>query len=318
VIRVLRGSLLSFAIMLSGCAGFSNGAPQLIVPQDLAGMGIRRSIASAITADCLDISAQLPTAEERQARRNRLVSAYMFAVDVGYNEYERNLLDSVRENDLGAATASLALSSIGSVIGIEELARALDTTNAIVTGTHTAIGRDYLLNQTLTTLQTHMRASRSQQRAVLLHNRSLTIDEWDSCQALSDVLLYEQAGTLNAAIAAMAASAADSERAGTVAVQQAIERVAFTTNALTDALNAYFAPDNDALMNARLGRAAAYLAAAGLTVPANMGPGERLTRILDGANAVEVRALALGVLRTEQDQAAKAPIVSALTSGNGG
>ena len=313
---VLLGALGS----LGACAGLSNGAPPVVRlengvianPPNEALFQVR----TAIEAQCLNIATAAATAK---GERNRLVTAYMLGIDLAYNQYERNLLDAVRENDLGASTASLALSTIGSVVGEQALAQALSTTNAIVTGTHTAIGRDYLFNQTLSTLQTQMRASRAEQRALILRRLTLEYDDWTSCTALSDVLAYEQAGTLNAALAAVADSAAQANRAGEAQVQAAIDRVAFTPGPLVDALSAYFVPDgDDALATSRLGKAQALLTAAHVAVPAGMRPGERLMRILDGTNAAELRALAIAVLEAEKDQAAKAPIVRALTQVNGG
>jgi hypothetical protein len=255
-------ALASLLASLAGCAGLQNGPHPTFATDELGYQAARSAIREAITRDCLGPSAPqalaaagaVPAAtavaagnvepESAEERRNRLVTAYVFAVDVAYNEYERNLLDAVRENDTGAATASLGLSAIASVIGIPNLARALDTTNAIVTGTHTAIGRDYLINQTLTTLQTQMRASRDTQRALILRRLGLRIDQWSSCTALSDALAFEQAGTLNAAIAAVSASAARENRTAQQLAQDAIPSAEFESGPLGDALLAYLDANN--------------------------------------------------------------------------
>lgn len=264
----IRAHAAAFAslLALSGCAGLQNGPNATFATADPGYQQARNAIREAITRDCLGPSAPVvasaapPAAEDAsivtlaetaEQRRNRLITAYIFSVDVSYNEYERNLLDAIRENDMGAATASLGLSAIGGVIGSQNLARALSTTNAIVTGTHTAIGRDYLINQTITTLQTQMRASRDTQRALILRRLGLPIVAWSSCTALSDALAFEQAGTLNAAIAAVSASAARDNSAAQQQAQDAIPTVEYTTGPLIDALRAYLDPNNSDIQNRR-------------------------------------------------------------------
>ena len=281
----MKWLLLGALGSLGACAGLNNGADPIFRLQDgsiTAGDPATETAVSeirqAIASDCLDVDA--PSADAA-TRRNRLVSAYMFAVDLVYQSYERNLLNSVREDNLGAAVTSLALSSIGSVIGNQDVARALSTTNSIVTGTHTAIGRDYLLNQTLTVLQTQMRANRATQRALIIRRRSLDYGAWDSCMALSDVLAFEQAGTLNGAIAAVAADAADAQRAGEQQARDAVQRVTQARDPLSVALQAYLAPNDEATRRDRRAAARTIVEEEGLLPTPPMDTRERLSRILN-------------------------------------
>jgi hypothetical protein len=248
-------------------------------------------------------------------RRNNLATAYMAAADINYLAFERELLGFSRDNDLGSALATQLLSAIGAASGSRAISTAANITTGAVTGTQSAFSKS-LLNQTVSVLQTHMRASRAERYAVAIGHLALPYANWNTCQALQDALAYEQAGTLNAALAAMAASAADEERHNNSQAQQAIERVAYSQEALADVLRTYFAPPADeALMTARIGRAQALLTAAHLDVPAGTTAGERLMRILDGAQPAELRALAYAVLAAESDPLAKAPIVRAITQG---
>lgn len=302
-VRSWKYALLASA-MLGGCTGLTNGPPPLITTQDMSSGTTPNAIAavrSAIITDCMTVTLPGDGSETREGRRNRLVSAYMFAADVAYNQYERNLLDSIRENDLGATSASLMLSTVGSVVGVEELARALDVTNSLVTGTHTAIGRDYLLNQTLTTLQTQMRASRNTQRALILRRFDLSTTDWNSCMALSDVVAFEQAGTLNAAIAAAAASAATANQLADRQVQSAI-RAELATGPLPDALRAYI--DGDGPDNARMITALRAMDEMGLGAPNDLN---RLQEIVeDQPSSGDRRNLVQRIIRLERDRNAAA------------
>jgi len=321
MIRIRRWNILLLAMSctLGGCAGLSNGAPPVFrLQQEDAANATHDSLApirDAIQADCLDISAPHgPT--EAKAMRNRLVTAYMFGVDVAYNQYERQLLDAVRQNDLGASSASLALSTIGAVVGEQALAQALSTTNALVTGTHTAISRDYLFNQTLTTLQTQMRASRAHQRATILLRLKLDYDDWNSCTALSDVLAYEQAGTLNAALAEVSASATLANREGQAQVQAAIPIVAPATSATATALDAFISPEDEELWPSRIDVALRVLRAKNLMPLPGLSDNRRLIEILDDTSLereADRRALIQGIIDDPSvDEALKPPLRAAI------
>lgn len=280
--RSLKYALLASFAALSGCAGLSNGAPPVVQIRngELVSDGALERIRAAIGTDCLRVDGPARPPADAKAHRNRLVTAYMFGVDLAYNGYERNLLDAVRENDLGASTASLALSSIGAVVGDAALAQALSTTNAIVTGTHSAIGRDYLFSMTLNTLQTQMRATRASQRALILRRLQLEHQDWDSCTALSDVLVYEQAGTLNAALAEAAAAAAEANDEGQAAVEAAIPTAAYDRGRQATALRDYVFPADEALWAARIAVGERIVGAQNLFPDASLSVRTRLLRLL--------------------------------------
>ena len=315
-IRPGSGLLFGFLLLLSGCAGLQNGAQPIVRLQQgdiVSDNGALQNIRSTIESDCLNIAT--PVAEAR-ARRNRLVSAYIFAVDLAYYQYERNLLDSIRDNDLGAASASLLLSSIGSVIGDQNLARALSTTNSIVTGTHTAIDRDYLLNQTITVLQTQMRANRATQRALIITRRALDYEDWDSCMALSDVLAFEQSGTLNGALASVAADAASAQRQGEQQARDAVAPVAFARDPLVLALNNFIFPSDRSLWSERTALANGIISDLGLMPSATAPIGirrQQLLRFDTPAAATDRLRLARAILQTDSvSEALKAPIRAAM------
>jgi hypothetical protein len=311
-------------VALSGCAGMSEGPVPVSDSIDPRTQPIRTAMQDECRVRASARRSEDPNAppfgtpEEMRIRRNSLVTAFVDAANESYYAYERDLLAFSRQNELGAAIATQLLSAVGAASGSQAVSQATNITSGAVSGTQSAFAKS-LLNQTVSIIQTHMRASRAAQNAIIIEHLALPYADWNMCQALWDARAYEQAGTLNAALAAMAASAADEERDNNADVQQAIDRVAFTENPLVDALRDYFAPgEDDALMTTRMGKAQALLTAAHLAVPAGMTPGERLMRILDGTQDAELRALAFAVIQAEQVQSAKAPIVRALTQGNGG
>lgn len=205
---------------LGGCLGMTRPIPLAADPSpDLA--RIREEIRAACLAS--PTPGDAARAEGGLMARNRLVTAYMAAVDVAYHDYERRLLDSVRSgDDVGASMETLGLAANSGPIGDDALARSLTTTSGAVAGTRAVVGRDYLLDVAIGVLQTQMRANRATQRAIILERLRLPLADWATCVALSDVLAYEQAGTLNAALAALAASAAEANEEGEAREERAI------------------------------------------------------------------------------------------------
>jgi hypothetical protein len=243
VIRPWRWIFLSLVMALTGCAGMSEGPASVSNSPDPR----LKPIQTAIQDECFanasarprpDAPAPAATPEEMQIRRNNLVTAYMVAADLSYNDYERALLAFSRDNDLGSSLANQLVAAIGAASGSRALSRAMNITSGAVSGTQSAFAKS-LLNQTVSVLQTHMRASRAAQFAIITPHLALPYASWNTCQALSEALAYEQAGTLNAALAAMEAAAADEERNSNADAQDAIQRITYTRDALSVGLRTY-------------------------------------------------------------------------------
>lgn len=199
-------SLVGLAIFLPGCVGPGIGARD---PAVATATLSARAAGTAMTAYCLDASKSADRAEDPQARRNRLVGANVLAIDMAHHDYERSILSAAGRARRGSASSSSRTPDIEG----RDLSRALSAASAILARTGGAIESDYLRDQILTLILTQMRANRAARHAVIVRRSALPYDEWNACMALSDVQAYEQAGTVNAALAALAASADAAVRA---------------------------------------------------------------------------------------------------------
>lgn len=191
VTRWYKGASLGAILLLEACAS-PRGAPEPVTSAIAADLA-RSATGATLAADCLGSSESVDLSEGAAARRNRLVAAQMFVVDAAYLQYERRLLRYARGNGRRAAG---------------DLSRALRATDSLPLANRGAVGRNYLSDQILTILMTQMRTNRAASRAILTGRFELPYDQWNACAALSDVVAYEQAGTLAGALAALAASAA--------------------------------------------------------------------------------------------------------------
>jgi hypothetical protein len=304
--RSLKYALLATFAALPGCAGMGEGpipVSQGIAPEDQEPDLSR--IRQAMRTDCLDLVPIGGTDDEaKRQRRNSLVTAYMTAVDIRYNAYERNLLAFSRQNDLGASLATQLLSAIGAASGSQAISEATNITTGAVSATQSAFSKS-LLNQTVSVIQTHMRAQRQMQFALATRHLALPYKDWNSCQALQDALSYEQAGTLNAALAAMAASATDDEREGDRQASAAIQRITYSREAPVAALRTYVG--GATAQNDRALAALTDLINRGVIVrPSKTAAAVRgyLGQLMTSGSAAELRALINRIVELEGTSAA--------------
>jgi hypothetical protein len=296
-------------LALAGCAGMSGRpVPEAALP-DLS--PIRR----ALQADCLDPKPSSGADDdEKRRRRNGLVSAYMAGADLRYHAYERGLLASSRRREPGAALAR-RMRAPGAGADGRALSEATNPAGGAVAGPRAVVARG-LLDRTIGTLQTQMRALRQRQLAANFARFALPYAQWHACQALQDAVAYEQAGTLNAALAAMAASAEAEEREARAEVEAAIRATGVASGTARTALHGFVYPRDRILWPERLAVARRIVAAGNLLPEPGLSPGARLSRILDLADPdrePDRRALIRGILDDPHvAESLKAPLRAAL------
>lgn len=214
-------------------------------------------------------------------RRNQLLTAFLYASDLSYARYERQLLNIMRQDALGASTLSIMLSTLASTIeGHADLVRSLSAANTVVTGTQAAIGRDYLMNQTLQLMLSQMRSNRARQRALILGRLGNDIDTYPICVALSDALAFEQAGTMVEALVRTTETVAAEGRQNAERVRQAIPTVDLARTTTAVALDHFLYPDDRSLWQARSTRVQAIIGSENLLATPGMMIGERMRRIV--------------------------------------
>jgi hypothetical protein len=296
------------ALGLAGCSTVSGGPPRMA--QLMKSDKQLSTIRAAIKSDCLDLPGNGGT-----GRRNDLVLAYMLAVDEAYNDFESGLVNDARTGNFVATIASLGLATAGGVAG-GHTAKILSAANTGVIGEREAFNKEFLFNQTIPALQNQMRASRAAVRTKIYEQMARGPDTWPTCLALQDLAAYEQAGSLVGALVGITETTATSKVANEKDANAAAERLKFDSGNVATALRTYFSADDDnALMQARLARGRGVaMTAGGLSVPNDITADEYLGRILSGTKyAAQQRALALGIIATETDAAARAAIVAALS-----
>jgi hypothetical protein len=234
--------LLLTCLTLPACQTVSGG-PDPIYRENTNFTAIRE----AINSRCLNVNRQTEAAAELQILRNDLVTAYMLAADIEYGRYETGLLDEIRRNNFAASLSILTLTAVATVSGNPELARGFSTAAGLVAGGQKAYTTDQLLSQTISVLQQQMRASRARQRERLLTKLGEPYQNWTFCLAFQDAQVYERAGTLNAALDEISATASEARRANEAAADAVVPMIPFGRSPLAVALRAFATPANSVL-----------------------------------------------------------------------
>lgn len=273
-------------------------------------------IREAIQTRCLNLERQQADAGELQIVRNDLVTAYMLAADIEYGRYETNLLENVRNNNFAASLSILTLTAVATVSGNPELARGFSTAAGLVAGGQKAYTTDQLLNQTISVLQQQMRASRAEQRERILSKLGDPYQSWTFCLAFQDAQAYERAGTLNAALAEISASASAARRANEARADAVMPMIPYGRGPVAAALRTWVYPPDTALWPDRLAILMDLIQSDNILPRPNTTPIRRRLLLLGGSGPEiepEQRRLVQALINSDKvDVAAKALLQEAL------
>ena len=151
------------------------------------------------------------------------------------------MMNENRGTNFGATVGQLILGTAGTLAGNAKATKALSAINTAVTGAKEGFDRDILVDRTLQILMTQMRASRAQRKAIILGKLKSGYEEWPIGLAMSDLLAYENAGTLNSALTAVAEAAAVTRQAAENEVAEKSTTVAYDNSAASTAIQDYLA-----------------------------------------------------------------------------
>jgi len=297
---------------LSGCMTIPAGPVRLSETTTPRFAAIR----DAMVSECYKLAAHTGEPEALRLRRNDFVTAAISAADEQYLQYERSLLENSRNTNFAASLSIALLTAIAGVSGNVNLARGFTTAAGLINVGNKAYTTDQLLNQTVAVLQTQMEASRANRLASILSQLSKPYADWTFCSAMSAVQLYEQAGTLNAALTDISASATQAREAGNARVE-AVQRTTYARGPLWTALQSYVygtsALSPASQRGTRALNALQSLENAGTIVRSGYGTRARLGMMVAGAeDEAVVRAVLAAIRDAEPDPEVQAVLNNAL------
>jgi hypothetical protein len=143
----------------------------------------------------------------RNTYRNRVVAAYLTAIDAHYGQFVRGLNRSGKGAHLGFDTVLLALTGAGAIF--DKAASELASGATAVAGLRSSFDRELFAEKALPIVISLMESRRLEVRAEISRGQSQPEGTYTLEDAFADLMRYEAAGTIDGALNDAAADAGD-------------------------------------------------------------------------------------------------------------
>ena len=191
--KLKRAYILIAPLVLSGCASF-DGMPEPVIQSKTAINAIEKNyqLDAVITA--------MASLEEgpRTNYRNRVVSAYLLALDARYFDFRRDLSRNIKGGNIGFDLALLGLT--GSAAIWDSAAAELSAVATAIAGGKASLNRELYFERTLPALIALMEAQRLDVRSDILRGLTEIESEYTIEEAFGDLARYQAAASLDGAI----------------------------------------------------------------------------------------------------------------------
>lgn len=200
---MLRKFVLVCSLMSLGACATLNGRPASVITVDHA----NRMVASYQPDIAIQTLGNIPASDSagRNTYRNRVVTAYLTAIDANYNQFLRSLSRSGRGAHLGFDSLLLGLTGAGAVF--DEAASELAAAATSVAGARSSFDRELFADRALPIIISLMDSRRLAVRADILRGLSMPEGTYTLEEAFADLMRYEAAGTIDGALSDAAVQA---------------------------------------------------------------------------------------------------------------
>lgn len=244
-LRAVRGLLCIPLVWLSACASFSAMPEPVLTTRDAINITADYPVSGALRR-YHGTDAERDGLSQRQWR-NMIIGVYMAAADARYHEFRANLSREMRGGNFGLDVAVLGLSGAGTVAG-ESTANVLAAITGALTGTRSALSKDVYFERALPALVASMEAARLEVATRIHTGLTQDVAEYPLERAITDVLAYERAASLDQAIQRVTVGAAIDvaqqqrafdriDRVSSTALPENLPLLTRVTNNITDLSN---------------------------------------------------------------------------------
>jgi hypothetical protein len=199
-----RFVLVSAVFVLSGCASFDGRPTPVITVQRADAMVASYPADQAI--EHMGVIAASDVAA-RNTYRNRVVAAYLTAIDAHYGQFVRDLSRSGKGAHLGFDTILLGLTGAGAIF--DKAASELASGATAIAGVRNSFDRELFAEKALPIIMSLMESRRLEVRSDISRGLSRPEGVYTLEDAFSDLMRYEAAGTIDGALNDAAADAGD-------------------------------------------------------------------------------------------------------------
>lgn len=216
---IMKHSLAALAaacLALGGCASF-DGMPEPVFDAD----AVSASVVDEYRYDKAVAAIASLTGPARNTYRNRVVSAYLMAIDARYFQFRRDLSRNMKGGNVGFDAALLALTGTAAVW--DKAASELAAGATAIAGGRASLNRELYFERTLPALISLMESERLTVRTDILRGMARPEGDYTIEEAFADLTRYQAAASLDVAIQKAAAAAAEEGAKAQYNFERAIE-----------------------------------------------------------------------------------------------
>lgn len=190
--KIAAVTLFSSALpmLVAGCASYT-GEPQRVYSTSEQLQFVKKTFGQPDFASYFALSS-----EQRRSYRNEYVLAQIYAIDLNYGNYERDLTQELQRVGFASTVTNLALTSVASQIASTAAKDVLTATATGLTGAKAAYDKDILIGRAIPIIQSQMRASRAKVATKIYTSLGRSADEYPLMMAWIDLQALYKAGTL--------------------------------------------------------------------------------------------------------------------------
>lgn len=192
---------------IAGCASMT--PPQRLYDASTETSDIRTDV----DADTIALKRLIDTGKRKDARlkRNEIIAARKYAIDMQYTQYETALTREVQVSDFGAKAANIALATTAEFVPVVHTKDMLNGIALGMTNLEGAYSDKVLRGKLVENVQSSMRSARHDRAAVIYANMRCSIKTYPMAMALSDLEAYYRAGTFTAGLIKLATTVTKEE-----------------------------------------------------------------------------------------------------------
>jgi len=193
---------VTLGVLLGGCATFE-GYPKRIDVSDQ----YLEEVGPFVAPSVVRLYANEGDLRRQSALRNNIVTARIYAIDVNFHNFVRDITTQQNLGVIGADWAAIGLATAGVLTGSAGNKTTLAAISAAILGAKASIDKDIFYSKTIPAIVTEMEGQRKLVLAQIYAGLKKSSDEYTLFQALADLDRYYNAGTLNGALVGLTTGA---------------------------------------------------------------------------------------------------------------
>ena len=200
-------ALLLGVLILSGCAGVSQGRPERAAYEDLV---VKTLVEKYTKTDAI------PTDQTKvtKGERNQILEDLIYMTDVNYYKFEAELYQGRTVFDTATDLAILGLGGAGSLVTHSGTQAILSAISGGIGGGRVSINKNFFHEKSTQALTAKMKSARKTKLELIRKAMALSVTDYPLSRGLGDLAEYYNAGTIVGALENIVAdSGADARKA---------------------------------------------------------------------------------------------------------